>query len=60
MLVVGCVVVVAVCGCWVVDGCGDREVMEGFCVLGGGGCDFLARGGIPGHVPGNALLSSVA
>ena len=25
MLVVGCVAVVAGCGCWVVDGCGDRE-----------------------------------
>ena len=28
--------------------------------VGRGGCDFLARGGIPGHVPGNALLLSVA
>ena len=26
--------------------------------FGDGGCDFLARGGIPGHVPGNALLFS--
>ena len=26
--------------------------------FGGGGCDFLARGGIPGHVPDNALLFS--
>ena len=26
--------------------------------FGGGGCDFLARGGIPGHVPGHALLFS--
>ena len=34
MLVVGCVAVVAGCGYWVVDSCGDREVMEGFCVLG--------------------------
>ena len=29
MLGVGCVAVVAGCGCWVVDGCGDRVVMEG-------------------------------
>ena len=27
--VAGCVAVVAGCGCWVVDGCGDRVVMEG-------------------------------
>ena len=26
--------------------------------FGDGGCYFLARGGIPGHVPGNALLFS--
>ena len=26
--------------------------------FGDGGCDFLARGGIPGHVPGHALLFS--
>ena len=41
MLVVGCVAVVAGCGCWVVDGCGDREVMEGFCVLGVAAVIFL-------------------
>ena len=26
--------------------------------FGDGGCDFLARGGIPGHVPDNALFLS--
>ena len=26
--------------------------------FGDGGCYFLARGGIPGHVPGHALLFS--
>ena len=41
MLVVGCVAVVAGCGYWVVDGCGDREVMDGFCVLGVAAVIFL-------------------